>query len=63
MLVRILIQGLKKETNDFIKIYRKKYPSTDPRYIHADDIIPGQAKDGPILERSKKSSFLRCRCT
>ena len=36
-----------KETNDFIKIYRKKYPSTDPRYIHADDIIPGQAKDGP----------------
>ena len=47
-----------KETNDFIKIYRKKYPSTDPRYIHADDIIPGQAKDGPSWKGQRSRLFL-----
>ena len=36
-----------KETNDFIKIYKKQFRPTDARYQHADDIIPGQAKDGP----------------
>lgn len=36
-----------KETDNFIKIYRKKYNPKDPRYIHADEIIPSQAKDGP----------------
>ena len=47
-----------KETNDFIKIYRKKYPSTDPRHIHADDIIPGQAKDGPSWKGQISRLFL-----
>lgn len=47
-----------KETNDFIKIYRKKYPSTDPRHIHADDIIPGQAKDGPSWKGQRSRLFL-----
>ena len=36
-----------KETNDFIKIYKKRYRPTDARHKYADDIIPGQAKDGP----------------
>ena len=36
-----------QETNDFIKIYRKKFNPNDPRAIYANDIIPGQAKDGP----------------
>lgn len=35
-----------KETDNFIKIYKQKYPSNDPRYINADQIVPAQAKDG-----------------
>lgn len=47
-----------KETNDFIKIYRKKYRPTDPRHIYADDIIPGQAKDGPSWKGKRPRLFL-----
>ena len=47
-----------KETNDFIKIYRKKYKPTDPRHIYADDIIPGQAKDGPSWKGKRNRLFL-----
>lgn len=47
-----------KETNDFIRIYRKKYKPSDPRHIHADDIIPGQAKDGPAWKGQRSRLFL-----
>jgi len=47
-----------KETNDFIKIYRKKYRPTDPRYVYADDIVPGQAKDGPSWKGKRSRLFL-----
>ena len=47
-----------KGTNDFIKIYRKKYSPSDPRYQHADDIIPGQAKDGPTWKNERPRLFL-----
>ncbi len=47
-----------KETNDFIKIYRKKYRPTDPRFTHADDIVPGQAKDGPSWKGKRPRLFL-----
>jgi hypothetical protein len=47
-----------QETNNFIKIYKKKFSSTDPRYIHADDIIPGQAKDGPSWKGQRSRLFL-----
>ena len=35
-----------KETDAYIPIYRKKFRPTDARYIHAGEIVPGQAKDG-----------------
>lgn len=47
-----------QETNDFIKIYRKKFQPTDPRYIHADDIVPAQAKDGPSWKGKRSRLFL-----
>jgi len=43
-----------KETDNFIKIYRKRYNPKDPRYIHADEIIPSQAKDGPNWAGQRK---------
>jgi len=36
-----------KETDSYIKVYRRQFKPTDARYIHADEIVPGQAKDGP----------------
>ena len=47
-----------KETNDFIKIYRSKYPSNDARYVNAQDIVPGQAKDGPSWKGKRTRLFL-----
>ena len=47
-----------QETNDFIKIYRQKYPSNDARHIHADEIVPGQAKDGPSWKGKRTRLFL-----
>lgn len=35
-----------KGTDSFVKIYKQQFPSNDPRYIYADQIVPGQAKDG-----------------
>ena len=43
-----------KETDSYIKIYRKQFKSTDPRYIHASEIVPGQAKDGPNWKGVRK---------
>ena len=51
-----------QETNDFIKIYRKKYPATDARYVHADEIVPGQAKDGPSWKGQRSRLFLDIDC-
>ena len=36
-----------KETDSYIKVYRRQFKPTDARYIYADQIVPGQAKDGP----------------
>ena len=36
-----------KETDSFIRIYRRKFRPDDARYKYADQIVPGQAKDGP----------------
>ena len=47
-----------KETEDFIKIYRKKYSPFDARYRHADQIVPGQAKDGENWKGVRKRLFL-----
>ena len=47
-----------QETNDFIKIYRKKYHPTDPRYHHAADIVPAQAKEGPAWKGKRPRLFL-----
>ena len=35
-----------KETDSYIHVYRKQFRPTDARYIHAGEIVPGQAKDG-----------------
>lgn len=43
-----------KDTDSFVKIYRKQFRPTDPRYIHADQIVPGQAKDGPSWTGMRK---------
>lgn len=43
-----------KDTDSFIKIYRKQFRPSDPRYIHADQIVPGQAKDGPNWKGVRK---------
>lgn len=43
-----------KETDSFIKVYQKRYPSYDARHIHADQIVPGQAKDGPNWRGTRK---------
>lgn len=43
-----------RETDDYVKIYRKQFKSTDPRYIHASEIVPGQAKDGPNWKGIRK---------
>lgn len=47
-----------QETNDFVKIYRQKYNPSDPRYKNADDIVPGQAKDGPSWKGKRTRLFL-----
>lgn len=47
-----------KETDDFVKIYRKKFSPTDARYINADQIVPGQAKDGENWKGVRKRLFL-----
>ena len=47
-----------QETNDFIKIYRKKYHPSDARHQHADEIIPGQAKSGPAWKGKRSRLFL-----
>ena len=36
-----------KETDSYINVYRRHFNPSDARYIYADQIIPGQAKDGP----------------
>lgn len=51
-----------KGTNDFIKIYKAKYPSYDARHIHADEIIPGQAKTGKAWKGQRKRLFLDIDC-
>lgn len=51
-----------QETNNFVKIYRKKYPTTDARHVHADEIVPGQAKDGPSWKGQRSRLFLDIDC-
>ena len=43
-----------KETDNYIKVYKAKFPASDARNIHANDIIPGQAKDGPSWQGMRK---------
>ena len=43
-----------KETDDYIKIYKKQFRPTDARYQYADQIIPGQAKSGPSWKGVRK---------
>ena len=50
------------DTNSYIKIYQQQYPSTDARYIKADDIIPGQAKSGPAWRDQRLRLFLDIDC-
>lgn len=47
-----------KDTDSFIKIYRKRYSPSDARYIYADQIVPGQAKDGENWKGLRKRLFL-----
>jgi hypothetical protein len=51
-----------QETNDFIKIYRDRYSPSDARHMHADEIVPGQAKDGPSWKGQRKRLFLDIDC-
>lgn len=43
-----------KETDSYIQVYRRHFNPRDARYIHADQIIPGQAKDGPNWAGKRK---------
>lgn len=43
-----------KETDAYIKVYKRQFKPSDARYIHADEIIPGQAKDGPNWKGKRK---------
>ena len=43
-----------KETDSYIQVYRKHFSPRDARYIYADQIIPGQAKDGPNWAGKRK---------
>lgn len=47
-----------KGTEDFIKIYRSKFPETDARYKYADQIVPGQAKYGHNWKNKRLRLFL-----
>ena len=42
------------DTDNYIKIYKKQFKSNDARFIHADEIVPGQAKDGPSWKGVRK---------
>lgn len=35
-----------KQTDSYIKVYRKQFKSNDARHIYADQIVPGNAKSG-----------------
>jgi len=43
-----------KETDSYIQVYRRQFRPTDARYIYADQIVPGQAKDGPNWAGKRK---------
>ena len=43
-----------KETDSYIQVYRRQFKPTDARYIYADQIVQGQAKDGPNWKGMRK---------
>ena len=51
-----------KSTNDYVKIYQSHYRPSDPRYAHAEEIVAGQAKDGPSWKGMRKRLFLDIDC-
>lgn len=46
------------ETDNFVKIYQMRYPQTDARYQHAEDIVAGQAKSGDNWRNTRLRLFL-----
>lgn len=51
------------ETNNYVKLYKQKFSSNDPRYIHADEIVPGQAKSGKNWQDKRFRLFLDVDCS
>lgn len=51
-----------KETNDYIKLYVKKFNVNDPRVLKASDIVPGQAKTGDNWKNVRLRLFLDIDC-
>lgn len=47
-----------KDTDSFIKIYKSRFSPNDARYKYADQIIPGQAKEGENWKGMRKRLFL-----
>lgn len=47
-----------KQTNDYIKIYQRKFRPTDARHKFADQIVPGQAKSGYNWRGQRKRLFV-----